>query len=165
MHNAGCGLGGIKARLGFIPRSALRVARCAFGLDLALDNAELGVAIDIEKEVIIGDDALDDGAQDIGTEQAEFFAVDNGMDALLESLHGAQGAQGTAQQNEDSVSALGRGHLLNMLQGQVLLDRVAGKEFLDENNLILDTPVTDDKIVMIAGGMDFVADLGQNVPR
>src|SRR5206468_10289487 len=88
----------------------------AFGLDLALHNAELSVAIDIEKEVIIGDDALDDRTQDIRAKQAEFFAIDDGVHAMLESLYGAESAHGTAQQNKDGVPSRRHGHLLNELQ-------------------------------------------------
>ena len=65
----------------------------ALKLDLALDNAELSVAIDIEEEVIIADDALNNRTQDVRAKQAKFFAVDDSMDALLESLHRAQGVE------------------------------------------------------------------------
>ena len=127
--------------------------------------AQLGVPIDIEKEVISGDDPLDDGAQDIGAEQSEFFAVDHGVDALLKGLKRAERAEGTSQQDEHGVAALGHGHMLDELQCEVVLGGIAGEEFLDQHHLILDAPEPDHEIVMIAGGMDLVTDFREHILR
>src|SRR5436190_2512702 len=81
------GLCSLKAWAGFMPCAPLCVS--GFGSDLALDDTQLSVAIDVEKEIIAGDDTLNDGAKNVRAEEAEFLAVDHGMDALLEGLEGA----------------------------------------------------------------------------
>src|SRR6185437_1163479 len=122
----------------------------AFRLDFALHDSELSVAIDIEKEVIIGDDALNDRAKDVRAQQAEFFAVDDGMDALLKGLHRAECVHGAAQEDEYAVAALRHRHLLYELQRQILLRRIAREKLLDEHDLILDAPEAQGEIIVVA---------------
>src|SRR5438445_7295233 len=74
-------------------------------------KAGLGFAIAVEKEEVIGN-----GLFDKLLDQKHFGAVDDRMHALLKGLHGREGLERIADQNDSSVSALTHRHLLDCLE-------------------------------------------------
>ena len=108
------------------------------------------------KSVVVGDGLFDELL-----EQEQLGAVDDGMDALLEGLHGREGLERVAEQDDGGVAALVHGHGLQRLQRQVFLDVVGGEQFLDDDDLIVDLAEADQEIAVGGGGVDLVAEFGQ----
>jgi hypothetical protein len=116
----------------------------------------------MEEEVIIGDDALDDGTEDGGAELGHFLTIDDGVDGLLEGLEGVESIEGITQEDEDRLPALVHGQVLDVVQRGVIFRVIGAEGFLDDDELVLDTAVADDEVIVVTGGVHFVADFTED---
>jgi len=80
---------------------------------------------------------------------------------LLERLHGRECLKGFTDENRGGMASLAHGHLLDRLQGEVLLEVVGGEAFLDDHDLIVNLCKADEEITVSGSGVDFVAKLLQ----
>lgn len=67
----------------------------------------MDVAVAVEEKVVLGDGFFDELL-----EHGDFRAVDDDVDALLESLHRIECLERVAKQNDGGVTALVHGHHL-----------------------------------------------------
>ena len=94
-------------------------------------------------------------------DEKQFRTADDGVDALLDSLHGGEGLERFADEDHGGVTPLGHGHFLDRLQGEILFEIVGGETFLDDHDLIMNLGEADEEITVSGSGVDFVAQLLQ----
>jgi hypothetical protein len=123
-------------------------------LNLALGDADLGVAVDAEEEGVLGNELLEDLF-----DAAEVEGIDDGVGALLEGLHGVQALEGIANEDDEAVAALDHGHVLDAMEGHVLDEGRAVKALFDDGDLVLDLAEAIDEILLVAGDVNFEVEL------
>src|SRR5262245_14241955 len=121
-----------------------------------LVRAVLGFLIAVEEDSVVSDCLFDELF-----EEEELRAVDDGVDALLESLHWCEGLERITEQDHGGVAPLAHGHALERLKGEIFADVIGGEKLLDNDDLIADLAKADKEIAMGRGGMNFIAELGQ----
>ena len=120
-------------------------------------NALLGFAEAVLKNCVVGDGFFDELFQ-----QEQFRAVNHGVNALLERLHGREGLERVAEQNQRGVPALAHGHVLQRFHRQVLARVIGGEHFLDDNRLIADLAEANEEIAVGCRRVDFIPQLVQS---
>ena len=83
-----------------------------------------------------------------------FGAVNDRVNAMLESLHGRESLKRAAEQNDCGVAALADGHCLNSPQSKVLFNLVCAKKFLNDDDFITHLGKTRQKVTMCGCGME-----------
>ena len=86
------------------------------------------------------------------------------MNALLEGLQRREGLERIAKENDGGVAALAHGHALQRLQGQVFARVVGHKQFLEDDDLVVELAEADQEITVRRRGVDFVAEFSQSRP-
>jgi hypothetical protein len=132
------------------------------GLASGLGDLELGFTEAMEEEVVIGHDALDDGAEDGGAELGHFLAIDDGVDGLLEGLERVECIERIAEEDEHRMAALVHGEVLDIVQRGVFLRVIGAEGFFHDDELVLDAAVADDEVIVVTGGVDLIADFAED---
>src|SRR5688572_26369277 len=128
-------------------------------LNLALRDADRSFAVNVEEDIVVGNDLLNDLRQFL-----DVVLVDDCMHTVAEGLHGIQGLEGIAKKENGRVPPLIHRHYLKVLQGEVFFGNTCVKQLLQKNDLILDAGKASDEVTMIEGGMDFVSEPQQGGP-
>jgi hypothetical protein len=117
-------------------------------------KARLHIIIAVQEHPIIGDRFFEELI-----DEKEFRTVNDRMDAVLERLHGREGLEGFADENEGGVATLAHGHPLQRLERQVFIKSVRGEAFLDDHNVISYLTKAHEKVAVCGGGVNLVAEL------
>src|SRR5581483_5661685 len=117
----------------------------------------LRFTITVQEEVGIGHRLLDQLP-----EQKDFGRIDDGVDALLESLHRRKSLEGGAKQDDGGVPAACHRHCLQSLKRGVFFDRVRREKFLHDYNLVAKLAEADKKVAVCCRRMDLVTQFLQS---
>ena len=129
-----------------------------FGLSLLPGSFRVALGLSLlvtleEKEV------LGHGLVDQLLEQEQLGGVDYGMDALLKCLHGGEGLEGIAQEDDGGMTALAHGHDLKGFQGQILINGIGGKQLLDDDHLVTGLVEARQEVAVRGRRVDLVAQI------
>jgi len=102
------------------------------------------------------------GLLDDGLKLQEIGWVNHRMHTLLKCLHRVEGLAIAANQNRDRVAPPIHRHLLELFQRQVFGRGAGGKQLFDNDDLVLNAPKAEQKILVVAGGVDLVTHFVQN---
>ena len=119
-------------------------------------NMILDFKIIVQEKLVVGHGLFREMLQ-----HGYFRAVDDGVNALLKGLHGVKCLEPVAQQNNQGVTPLVDGHVLQRAERKIFLGFTRGKQFLDDDDLITDLAEARGEIRVRRGRVNLVAEFAQ----